>query len=200
MNINALAKIAADDKSGKDSGAKSVSLLPAGLGGLAALATHTIMSPSKKEKENEDIWSKLLRWLSVAGAGVGAYYLGKNLGAGTGAGSSYDPDIYEAEKRVSSKKNLADSAGIAEWAGHAGAGAAAGKYGWDAVKAYVQAAGSSGIKSGLGSAWKAFKPSIPLAALGEALAWPAHFFKNNQRKIYLKRLAELEDLKRSKGR
>lgn len=72
MNIKALEKIAGIEDE----------VLPLGVGGAAAYLANKLMSPDEKEKDKEDTWSKVLRYLAVTGSAFGAYSLGKAFGGG----------------------------------------------------------------------------------------------------------------------
>ena len=88
MNINALNKIAKDESSFDWNGNA------AGVGGglATALLTNYLMAPKDEDKQKESTFSKLMRWLTVAGAGVGGHFLTKGL-----VGGPTPKDIDKAE-------------------------------------------------------------------------------------------------------
>jgi len=88
MNINALNKVAEDESSFDWNGNA------AGVGGglATALLTHHLMAPKDEDKKKESTLSKLMRWLTVAGAGVGGHFLTKGL-----VGGATPKDVDKAE-------------------------------------------------------------------------------------------------------
>lgn len=162
MNLEALEKIAQEGVNG--GGESGGGWLPwVGAGGAALLA-HSLMSPDEKEEKDESLWKKVMRWLTVAGAGLGGYYLADGLGGKSTSSKKVD----EAQLDADNTDNARLAARGIGYAAHGG-GLAAEGYG-----AYRTARNifSNGLK------WKNLKPAgkglaigLPLHGLGALTNW-----------------------------
>ncbi len=197
MNIDALKKIADGEDSSKGNESKGSAggeIIPLAVGGGAGLLAHSLMAPEDKEEaKKESIWSKLLRWLTVAGASAGAYYLTKGINPPASSPRVIDELEQQKDDSEGTASALKWGGRGFRWGGIAGASTAAGN---TLLKPAIQhllrrtppgMTLMSNVKANAKASWPIAALSVPAYGIGWGLSSLADHYdlkaKELQRKL-----------------